>query len=198
MADPFRKELRRKAFHQLTLLYLGAYWLLGYPRAAWFLAGWTLLVLLVEILRLRAAWMRAFIERFFGSMIREKEASRFTGSFYVTLGVALTVALYGRIPAVVGAAIAALALGDAVSPLVGMRFGWKPYTIRGTLRSVDGTLAGYIVVVLIGLGFGFPLKLAAPAALAFTLVDTVPVKPDDNFWIPVAYSTALVGLGKVL
>lgn len=194
-SELWRKEFKRKAFHQLTLLYLGAYLLLGHPTSAWAAAAFTALVTAVELLRLRTAVGRAFFEKWFGIIIRTKEADRFSGAFYASLGTSTVFALFGGTPAIIIASILALSLGDAVSPLVGMRFGWKPFTVMGTQRSVDGTLAGFFMALAIGLLTGFPLPVALGAAAVFSLVDTFPVKPDDNLWIPIAFGSALYLLG---
>lgn len=187
----WKRELGRKAFHQLVLLFLGAYHLLGWPTVlratAVFLAVWTAL----ETARLRSPAARQLAQRWFGGMIREKEAGRFSGAFFSSLGALLTFALFGDKPAVVTASFLVLAWGDAASPLVGLRFGWKPYTVAGTRRSVDGTLAGFAVALGVGLWLGFPWPAAALAAAAFSVVDTYPVKPDDNVWIPVVYGAVL-------
>jgi dolichol kinase len=47
------------------------------------------------------------------------------------------------------------------------------------------------------LALGFSPLVALGGALAFSTVDVYPVKPDDNFWIPVAVSTALFLLGRL-
>jgi CDP-diacylglycerol--serine O-phosphatidyltransferase len=190
-SDAFKRELKRKAFHQLTLLYIPALLLLGHHAVA-AMALWTGLVGVVELIRLRAAWARPFFAKWFGGIIRAKEAERFSGTFYVTLGIAIATALFwSSSPVIVVAAIAALALGDAVSPLVGLRFGWRPYSVMGTARSVDGTLAGFGVAFAIALAAGCGPLAALAAALAFSVVDVIPVKPDDNLWIPVVFAAAL-------
>lgn len=189
-SDAFKFELKRKAFHQLTLLYIPAVLLLG-AHAAPALALWTALVGGLDLLRLRAAWARPFFDRWFGGIIRAKEADRLSGSFYVSLGITIAAALFGGSPVIVIAAIAALALGDAASPLVGLRFGWKPYSVLGTRRSLDGTLASFAVAYSIALAAGCSPISALGAAAAFSVVDTLPVKPDDNLWIPVVFAAAL-------
>ena len=190
-SEAFRKECRRKLFHQGIFLYLGAYFILGHPAFAWWMAGWTLLVGVGETLRLKAAWAKPFFDRLFSGIIREKEARRFSGTFYVALGLVLTAFINGSDPALMTAGVLYLSLGDAVSPLVGLRFGVGRYTVFGTLRSVDGTLAGFAVAFLVGVATGFSPWASLGAAAAFSFVDTFPVRPDDNFWIPLVGSTAL-------
>ena len=193
--EVFKKELRRKTIHQKNWGYLGAFLLLGYPHAAYALAGFAAFTGVAEFVVRNWEPARAWARKRFGAVLREREAKQFTGNFWGALGAATAVALYGWNPALVAAAIVAYAFGDAISPLVGMWFGWKPYTVAGTKRSLDGTLAGFTVVFAASLLLGFAPLVALGGALAFTAVDVYPVKPDDNFLIPVVVPTALFLLG---
>lgn len=197
-SDAFRKEFKRKAFHQLSLLYLAAYFVIPPAHRVAAFAAWTGVVAAVELARLYWKPARRFFERWFGGIIRAKEAEHFSGSFYATLGLAVTAALWGANPAVMAGAVLALSLGDAASPLVGLRFGVGRFKVAGTQRSVDGALAGFAVVLAIGLSLGFSPLVAALAALVFSAVDLYPVKPDDNLWIPIAFGTALALLPRLL
>jgi dolichol kinase len=141
---------------------------------------------------------RDWIQKRFGSVLRAKEAKHFTGTFYGALGATLAVALFGWSKPLVAAAILAYTVGDALSPLVGLRFGWKPYTVAGTKRSLDGTLAAFAAVFLMNLALGFSWPVALGGALAFSAMDVYPVKPDDNLWIPVAVPTAMYLLSRFL
>lgn len=187
----WKAEVKRKTFHQLILGYLALAFLVDYPLNAFLAGGWAGLVAAGDLVRLRAAWAKPFFEKWFSQIVREKEARRFSGAVYVALGLAISLALFGWSPALAAAGILALALGDAVSPLVGMRFGLWPYKAMGTQRSVDGTAAGFLVALSIGLGLGFAPWAVLGAAAAFSVVDTFPVKPDDNFWIPIVFPAAL-------
>jgi dolichol kinase len=190
----FRRELRRKAFHQAIFLYLGAYFLIGYPRIVWAMAAWCAFVAIVETLRLKVPASKQLFMRFFGGIIREKENRRLSGAFYVTLGLFATMACFGDRPRVVTAGLLFLTLGDAVSPLVGMRVGWVPFDVMGVRRSVAGVGAGFLVTLGIGLALGFPLLASVIAAAVFSVIDTVPVWPDDNLWIPIVGAATLAFL----
>jgi len=50
----FARECGRKAFHMLSLAYLAAYHLIGYPGVLAWMAAWTALVTALEFGRLRA------------------------------------------------------------------------------------------------------------------------------------------------
>jgi hypothetical protein len=145
-SDVFKKEVRRKTIHQKNWGYLAAFLLMGYPLGAYVFGAFTVLVGVLELLRMHYPPVRDWAQRRFGAVMREKESKQFTGFFFGALGVATATALYGWSRPIVAAAILAYTVGDAVSPLVGMRFGWKPYTVAGTKRSLDGTLAAFAVV----------------------------------------------------
>ena len=187
----FRAEVVRKIFHQSLLLYLGAYHLLGEKTALAAMAVWTAGVAVFEIARLGSVTVRDFVQKHAGGIIREKEQNRFTGTFYVALGILSVFFLYGSHPAIVTASILYLAFGDAASALIGRRFGRHKYQVLGQDRSLEGTAGGLAVALGVGFAMGFsPLMIAAGAG-AFLLADVLPLPPDDNFWIPVMTGTAL-------
>lgn len=199
----FRAELKRKVFHiSAILLAIPAFYWIGYPTIIAPMAVFVGAMGLVEYQRLKArqAWPWRMIEPWLGGLVRASESDRPSGSFYASLGLLAAFTLYGFNPALVVAGVLALALGDSASPLVGLRFGWGRFTVRGATRSVDGMLAGFAVALAIGVGLGFSPLVAALAAVAFTFVDVgvVPVKPDDNFWIPVVFPGALLLFSRLL
>ncbi len=199
-SETWKKELKRKAFHQLLLLSIPAFYLVGAAHAVWVAAAAVGVIGIGELFRLKVPATRPFFERVFGKIMRAKESDRMSGMFYVALGLGTVAAAVGLLhlsPLLFPAAALALALGDAAGPLVGLRFGFKPYKVMGTQRSVDGTAAGFAVALTIGLALGFPWLAALGAAIAFSVVDTLPVKPDDNLWIPIAYAAALALLSLI-
>lgn len=182
--DAFSAELRRKLFHMLSLLYLGAYEVLGPERGLRWLAVWGAALAVVEFSRLASPAVRGLFDAVFGPLIRPKEASRVTGAFYTTLGVIVAVYLFGGSPTLVRVSVLYLAFGDAAGAVVGVGWGRRRFTVLGQTRSAEGTAAGFAAAAacgwLVGLG---PVALAAGAA-AFAVVDAVPLPPDDNLWIP--------------
>ena len=181
----FAAELRRKVFHLLTLLYLGAYELLGAERSLRWMAVWATLLAAVEFGRLVFPRVRALFDAAFGPLIRPKEAARFTGAFYTTLGILGTFLLFGDAPILVRTGVLYLAFGDAAGAVVGVGWGRRRFLVLGQTRSVEGTAAGLATAAACGWLVGLaPLPLAAGAA-AFALVDAIPLPPDDNLWIPI-------------
>ncbi|MBI5200768.1 MAG: hypothetical protein HY925_04195 [Elusimicrobia bacterium] len=184
------KELARKAWHVLILLYLALFLHLGQAAFVRWMIPWTLFVIAVETVRLKVPAAQKLILSVFGLIVREREIDRYSGIVYTTLGILGAAAFWGREPRVTAAAVLCLALADAAAALVGIAFGRLKFQIRGQTRSVEGSLAGFLVAWLCAAGAGLPFWARLAGAAAVTAIDVVPVPPDDNLWIPLASAAA--------
>lgn len=189
-----RRELVRKTFHLLTLAYLGAYLLLGYPRAAWVLGAWLAAVAAVEHGRLAWKPLNGLILRLFGGITRAEEDAQVSGAYYTSLGCWLTVALFGRHKGAVEGGILFLAFGDAAAAVAGRLWGRHPIVLGGTTKSWEGTSACLAVCFIVALAVGFPPGPAAAAAAAGALLELVPLPLNDNFWMPLGSAAVLWSL----
>lgn len=195
MVVDLRREFGRKIFHMLSLVYLGAFHLLGWPRAALVMAVWLPVVFAVETLRLKVPAVERALFRFFDGMIRETERKHFSGIFHTTAGSLAAMLIARGDPMIVGASILQLALGDAASALAGKAFGRTK--LFGGLKSLEGSLAGFAVGFAAALACGVRPGAAFAAALAGALAELPPTTPwfNDNLWIPVASATVLTLVG---
>lgn len=195
MMSDLRREFGRKAFHMLSLVYLGAFHLLGWPRVGWAMAVWLPIVFVIETLRLKVPAIERALVGFFDGMIRETERKHFSGIFHTTAGSLAAMLIARGEPMIVGAAILQLALGDAASALVGKAYGRTK--LFGGRKSLEGTLAGFSVGFAAALAYGLRPGAALAAALAGALAELLPTTPwfNDNLWIPVASATVLVLMG---
>ncbi|MBI2790166.1 MAG: hypothetical protein HYX59_15960 [Elusimicrobia bacterium] len=195
MMSDLRREFGRKAFHMLSLVYLGAFHLLGWPRVGWAMAVWLPIVFVIETLRLMVPAIERALVGFFDGMIRETERKHFSGIFHTTAGSLAAMLIARGEPMIVGAAILQLALGDAASALVGKAYGRTK--LFGGRKSLEGTLAGFSVGFAAALAYGLRPGAALAAALAGALAELLPTTPwfNDNLWIPVASATVLVLMG---
>ncbi len=103
-----------------------------------------------------------------------------------TLGVLITAIIFlpvNRMAAFGG--IITLTLGDALSTIIGMKFG-KTKTAHN--KTLEGTMAGTIAATL-GLAVLFPLPIALAAAITGMLAEYLPI--NDNYTIPLASAAAL-------
>lgn len=190
-----RAEVRRKAFHMLSLVYLAAYWLLGYPRIVLWLTVWCVAATVVETARLGSSRVRAAIEAFFTGIMRESEKRSFSGIFHTSWGCLGAVLMAGDKPRLVSAALLYLALGDAAAALAGKRFGRTK--VLGGPKSLEGTAANFAVCLACGLAVGLRPVPALGGAAAAAAVELIPNGPrwNDNLWLPIVSTGALLALG---
>lgn len=195
VSDDLRREIFRKAFHMLSLVYLGAFWLLGWPLIARAMAVWLAVVFVVETARLKVPAVERALVSFFEGMIRDTERRHFSGIIHTTAGSLAAMLIARGHPAIVSAAILQLALGDAASALAGKAFGRTK--ILGGRKSLEGSLAGLAVGYASALACGLRPSHAFAAALAGACAEALPTTPwfNDNLTIPAASATALVLLG---
>lgn len=194
MSD-LRREFGRKAFHMLSLVYLGAFHWLGWPRALEAGAAWLVVVFAVELARLKVPSVERALVSFFEGLIRDAERRAFSGIFHTTAGSVAAMLIARGEPVIVSAAILQLALGDAASALVGKAYG--RIRLFGGRKSLEGSLAGFAVGFAAALACGVRPGAALAAAAAGAGVELLPTTAwfNDNLWIPVACATALVVLG---
>lgn len=174
----------------LSLAYLAAYHLIGYPRILSWMGWWLAVVAVVESARLAAPRINALLLGFFPGLARPEEHARFSGIFYTTLGALIVMAGFGRRPDIVSASLLCLALGDAAAALVGKAIGRRRI---GGKKSLEGSLACLAVCAAVGLAQGFPAPACLAMALAATAMELMPtgVVFNDNLWMPVAAALAL-------
>jgi dolichol kinase len=190
-----RRELGRKAFHMLSLAYLAAYHLIGWPRVLIALAAWLAVVTCVETGRFLSERLNRILTGFFHGMIRDSEHRAYSGIFHTTAGCLATMLIAGPRPEVVTAAVLCLALGDAAAALAGKA--WGRHRLPGSSKSVEGSLACLAVCLSAGAACGLGAAAAAGAALAATIVESLPTTRffNDNLWMPVAAAAAALLLG---
>ncbi len=184
------RELARKTWHLLLLIYLAVY--LHWGQAAFLRAmlPWTVFVAALEVGRLRVPALRSSLGGVFRFIMRPHEDGRLSGVLYTTVGVLAAGVLYGHRPAAFTAAVLQLAFADAAAALVGVGWGKRRFTLAGRTRSWEGCAAGIAAAWLCGLGAGFGPGAALAGAAVFFAIDVLPPPPDDNFWIPVCSGLA--------
>ncbi|MCX5788359.1 MAG: hypothetical protein NTX64_07650 [Elusimicrobia bacterium] len=193
-----KREFARKAWHLLLLLYLVVYWAAGRELFVRAMAAWVLIVFAVETLRLRVPAVQKTLLAPFALIIREREHGTYSGIFYTSVGIFLAAALFGADARVVAAAVFSLAFADSSAALVGMSVGRLRFVIRGQVRTVEGTTAGFAAALVCGRACGLPGPAALAAACAVAVVDCLPLPPDDNLWIPVASAAAATAALRLL
>jgi len=189
------REFGRKAFHQLSLVYLGAFFWFGWPRIVYWLSGWFVVVLAVETARLKFPFVERTLVNFFEGLIRDSERKHFSGIFHTTSGCFAAMLIARGDAVIVSAAILQLALADSASALVGKAFGKTK--LFGGQKSLEGSLGGFATGFAAALACGVRPGAAFAAALAGALAELLPTTPwlNDNLTIPLVTATVLVLVG---
>ena len=185
------RELGRKAFHQLSLVYLGAFWYFGWPLTGRLMGVWLPVVFVIETLRLKVPAVERFLLGLMGGLMRESERRHFSGIIYTTAGRFAAMLIARGDPVIVAAAILQLALGDSASALAGKAYGRTK--LFGGRKSLEGSLAGFAIGFAAALACGVRPGAALLAALAGSLAELLPTTPwfNDNLSIPIASAAVL-------
>ena len=132
-----------------------------------------------------------------------KKHSPGKGTFRFFLGILATMLVFGSLLGapffVVGSGILVLALGDSMSTLAGRKIGRRklPYNRK---KSIEGSLLGTVyaflgvllyLIIFHAIEFEHATKLALVGAIAGMFVESLPLKVDDNFLIPLASGAAM-------
>ncbi len=175
-----RLELSRKLFHLSGLLLLLVPKFFG-SKAKMVFLGLAFLVSIIEYLRLKSSVVAHVLEKIFAGLMRPEEHQRLSGSFFFFWGVALSFLFFGSRCATLGLLV--LAIADPLASLVGMALGRH----RLFRKSLEGTVAFFLVSLSIFFLADLPLKAALPLALFSALLENLsPI--NDNFLLPLAVS----------
>lgn len=187
-------ELRRKLIHlcagisiPFLYYYLPEFW------AKWILAGVTLGVIAVDILRLKDPFVKRLFGEFFSPLIRKHEVSVLTGATYLLLSSLLCVLFFRKNIAV--AAISFLVIGDTAAALVGKRIG----RILFFGKSLEGSIACFMSCIIIGFIIpGFSWLVVLSGAFVATVVEALPIPLDDNLRIPLSAGLVMQIFSNIL
>ena len=186
------KHIGRKLYHLIGGLgLLSLYYVLGRKNALLFYGITVVVVLAVDITRLRVPAFNQFIQTRFSSFIRKNEANKLTGTAPYVLGIGLTLLLYRT--DIATAAICFLAFGDVSATAVGERYGRTK--ISGE-KSLEGTLAFVAAAVLSGVllnfaGIHLMHGLILTGSIIAAGVELLPLPVNDNLAIPVVSGGAM-------
>jgi len=173
------KEIKRKLFHFLSLLYATGFYFMGREGILKILVPLLVVEGIVEVTRLIMPRFNGWMLSLFGNIHREAETKRISGIFWTLLGAVITIGVF-RDPKIVLCALGYLVFSDAAAALVGVPLGRHKFLGK----SVEGSLACFAASFLVGLAFINPL-LAAASALLVTGIELLPLPWNDNFWIPI-------------
>lgn len=185
----FRQEGLRKLFHSLSAGYAVLYGMAGREWTLGVLGGAVVIGAVLETLRLRNSVFNQWLIGRFAGIHREKEIHRPSGIFWTMLGCFLTALLVAERDIVI-AAMLYLTVGDGLAGFVGRTWG----RLRIGNKSVEGSLACFLGAWMVGAlvltpSVGRPEILFG--AILVTVLEALPIPPDDNLTLPLLSGLAL-------
>ncbi len=185
------KHIGRKLYHLfggVGLLLL--YYILGRDRALHFYAYVFLIVLGIDLLRLKIPAVNRFIITEFSSFIRKNEEHKLTGTAPYILGIGIS--FYAYSTEIATAAVCFLAFGDVAATTIGERYG----RIKIRDKSLEGTTAFIFTALAAGLMlsfFGIDLipGVMVVGVLVAAGVEILLLPINDNFSIPILSGAAM-------
>ena len=181
-------EVKRKLFHNLSLLYIALYALLPRWVSAWFFGIALVVVGIVEFLRLRRPEINAWFLQKFQGLYRPSEIMAPSGIFWTLVGCSATILIFTN-KRIVLPALGFLTFGDAAAALCGKKWG-KHYWPGQPGKSIEGTV-GFALVSALWALFFVRWPVAVLSALTGAWIESRSLPWDDNLWIPVLSGAAL-------
>lgn len=186
-----QNELLRKGIHMSVALvpFLAA--LLGTVPTLGLLAFGTLTYAYAESLRGRGGAV-PLISWVTERAARDRDMGRFVlGPVTLGIGAMLALMLYPAPAAAIG--IFALAFGDGIASVAGKVFGRTRIPFIPD-KSLEGSLACFLAVVLATAAVTSQLHIILAAALVATVLEAMPVRDADNLLLPVGVGLTVTAL----
>ncbi len=188
-------EIARKMVHTgMGMVGFSLPWIFPGPWSAWLVA--ILVVLLLAAIR-RVPALTARFGGVLGSVNRDS-----LGEIYYPIGVALGFSVAHQTPLVFCGAMGVLAFGDTAGAVVGTRWGRRLYAMPGGTKSVEGSLAVFLIsFVCVSLALAasdaetWKSALVGGLCVGFmaAIVEGIFCRGIDNLFLPIA----VVGILKL-
>lgn len=190
-----KSEIKRKIFHNLSLIYMVIYGVLPRTVSVIFLGIILLGVGVLEFIRLRRPEVNAKLLAKFGGIHRENEVLMPSGIFWTLLGCWLTILIFTN-KRIVLPALGFLAFGDTLAALGGKKWGRRPWS-KSPLKTLEGSACFAAVSAAWAMVF-VRWPVAILGALTGAWLEARPMPFNDNLWVPVLSGAALSVLNLVL
>ncbi len=188
MKKKYRTEIYRKLIHISSLaIPMSFRFIVSRTVMLRVLIPLTLVVFVIEIIRLENKSLKRIFYRLFGIMLRRHEINNYTGASYLMVSAIFCISFF---PADIAfLALSSLAIGDTFAAIIGMMYGKRK--IRGSKKSLEGSLACFVTTCAYALMFGAHPMIAIVGGISTTIAETSPIPIDDNIKIPIISAVAM-------
>lgn len=146
----FGREISRKLFHLLILVFPLMFLELGRWRALYIIAPLTLIVLAADYYRRKYPKIQLYFTKVFGSILRPHELTgeHFCGATWALLAASLIFLTCTK--EIVVTSFAILAISDTLAAIIGRSYPSRPFFEKSQLGSAAFYISGLIVLFVCG------------------------------------------------
>ena len=183
---PLTQEIIRKSLHLSNLII--PLFLYTYDRhlTLSILLPLTIIFLIIDILRIKNAYIKKLYNTFFKSITRDSENNSLTGASYVFISSSLVILLFSKSLAI--ASLMIMSISDTLAAIIGRLYG----SIHINGKTLEGSIAFFLSsVVSVSI---FP-KLNLLTAIISVIIATITElysAVDDNLSVPISFSLSYI------
>ncbi len=202
LQEDIKQELKRKAFHILSLFFPLSYVFISKPLAITLMLLITIITIFIDVARHYNRSIREIVDKFFLSIMRPFEKSGFyklSGSSYMALGFLISTIIFSKGVAIASCCV--LVISDSFAALFGKKIGRD--SNHG--KSFEGATAFFLSALMISM-FAFQIEsfntnfwILVIASLATSSVEyySYQIGINDNLTIPLTFGSVVTLLGFI-
>jgi len=183
----YKREILRKLFHLSTCIFALMLLYFGKNICIPIFLSITIIFFTLDFLRLKNRRIQKLYNIFFSIVTKNYEENQITSASYVFLSLIIVTIVFEV--QIASAALLIMSLSDPIASLIGRAYG--EFDIFG--KSLEGSIAFFIISVIILYSFNFPSDTVLYVSVLSTLVELFSDRfhVDDNLSVPIAASILL-------
>ena len=183
----YKREILRKLFHLSTCIFALMLLYFGKNICIPIFLSQAIIFFTLDFLRLKNRRIQKLYNIFFGIVTKNYEENQITSASYVFLSLIIVTIIFEV--QIASSALLIMSLSDPIASLIGRAYG--EFHIFG--KSLEGSIAFFIVSVVILYSFNFPSDTVLYVSVLSTLVELFSDRfhVDDNLSVPITVSILL-------
>ena len=183
----YKREILRKLFHLSTCIFALMLLYFGKNICIPIFLSIAIIFFTLDFLRLKNRRIQKLYNIFFGIVTKNYEENQITSASYVFLSLIIVTIIFEV--QIASSALLIMSLSDPIASLIGRAYG--EFHIFG--KSLEGSIAFFIVSVVILYSFNFPSDTVLYVSVLSTLVELFSDRfhVDDNLSVPITVSILL-------
>ncbi len=176
------------------------------------LAGFTLILFVVELARFRLGWVQKIFSALFGTVLRREESVKMTGATYIAFSSLICSVIFMYRPDISSMVISTFLWGDGAAALVGISIG----KIRVGKKTIEGSAACFILCMIMFFGLfpyvpllydrwggALPLMIGLVASFCIMALELFPLRlsrftVNDNLYVPALTGMVILLMEKTI